>query len=338
MGYSNNLLPPTVVGPLSSRSASPDALHNTVLHVSPAANLNGAPPLPSSAAGLSAPPTSPAPAENHPDVVDPALQTGDDASGPSSGISNGFLERLDVLSEEIRLERERGRKKIDILMYKGYEHRCDRRADRLKFVQHWKCRYAIKFKCKGGFRLDVVNLEDIEADSVVSCVKDHNHAPYSIDSYGLADVSELQEIDQGESSAPEDSENSHAISHLDEGEFSMDFGPGGLGARIQSSPIRTARADIYIISCTPPVDTDGDSEDEPESAADPAIQGQPSANNTPNLAAVASAATADPDASTVLVDTSQFDARGYRVQAYRDPRRASQGSDITQQPPTSSRK
>ena len=271
-------------------------------------------------------------------MVDPALQTGDDASGPSSGISNGFLERLDVLSEEIRLERERGRKKIDILMYKGYEHRCDRRADRLKFVQHWKCRYAIKFKCKGGFRLDVVNLEDIEADSVVSCVKDHNHAPYSIDSYGLADVSELQDIDQGESSAPEDSENSHAISHLDEGEFSMDFGPGGLGARVQSSPIRTARTDIYVISCTPPVGADGDSEDEPEPAAAPTTQEQPSANNTSNPAAVASAAAVDPDASTVLVDTSQFDARGYRVQAYRDLRRASQGSDITQPPPTLSRK
>ena len=271
-------------------------------------------------------------------ATNPAPQLGGETAGSkeSSGISNGFLERLDVLSEEIHLQREMGQRKIDILMYRGYEHCCDRRADRLKYVQHWRCRYAVKFKCKGGFKLDVVNLDDIEADSIVSCVKDHNHDPYSIDSYGLANVSELPDVDQSQPSAPEDSENSHAISQLDEGEFSWDFGLGGLSTRVQSSPIRTALTDIYVISCTPPIDAAGDVEVEPEPATTPDEEEQQRASTTPIPAVVAPETTGEMNASTVLVDTSQFDARGYRVQAYRDPRRISQGSDNPQPPPSSS--
>ena len=336
---SGHLQAPIISAPLSSRSASPDFLHDTVLRVSPGASLaNSIPLVPTSHQGTPDPTTTPTP-DDHPDaVVDPAPQPGGEAAGSreSSGISHEFLERLDVLSEEIRLEREIGRRKIDILMYRGYEHRCDRRSDRFKYVQHWKCRYAAKFKCRGGFKLDVVDLEDIEADSIVSCVKDHNHEPYSIDSYGLANVSELQDFDESEPSAPEDSENSHAISQLDDGEFSFDFNLNGLGTRVQSSPIRTARTDIYVISCTPPVDVEEDATADPEPAAASADEEQYQAKTTPNPAVVASATTGDPDASTVLVDTSQFDARGYRVQAYRDPRRVSLGSDFSQPPPSSS--
>ena len=154
--------------------------------------------------------------------------------------------------------------------------------------------------------------------------------------HGLANVSELQEFDESEPSAPEDSVNSHAISQLNDEEFSVDFGFDGLGTRVQSSPIRTARADIYVISCTPSVDAEEDATADPEPATASASEEQHQAKTTPNPAVAASAATGDPDASTVLVDSSQFDARGYRVQAYRDPRRISLGSDISQKPPSSS--
>ena len=329
---SNNLLPPAVVAPLSSRSASPDFFHDTVVRVSPPVDLQSGALVWTAAVASTSIPT-PTPALDHMAGVASSAPQPADAAGSkeSSGVSHEFLERLDVLSEEIRLEREVGHRKIDILMYKGYEHRCDRKADRLKHVQLWRCRYAAKFKCRGGFKLDVVDLDDIESDSVVSCVKDHNHQPYTINSYGLANMSELIDTDVQPSDL-EETEHSHAISRLDEGEFSRDFGPDGLEARIQSSPIRTARTDIYVITCAPPVDDLDDMEETQDAEAAPLNQAQLLATPSTFPPAMGLAASTDPDISTVLVDTSQFDARGYRVQAYRDPRRISQGSNASQPP------
>ena len=147
-------------------------------------------------------------------------------------------------------------------------------------------------------------------------------------------VSEPQEFDESEPSAPEDLVNSHAISQLND-EFSVDFSFDGLSTRVVFSHTHS-RADIYVVSCAPSVDAEEDATADPEPATASANEEQHQAKTTPNPAVAASAATGDPDASTVLVDTSQFDARGYRVQAYRDPRRISLGSDISQKPPSSS--
>ena len=102
-------------------------------------------------------------------------------------------------------------RKIDVVVYKGYEHRCDRRSDRERYSQLWKCRYATKFGCKGKFRLEVMDLNNIEADSVITNAVDHNHAPFSIDSYGLTRVSTLPDGDLSHPIVDEALEQSHAI-------------------------------------------------------------------------------------------------------------------------------
>ena len=316
--------------PTSSRGTSPELSHNTVVHITPVMGATASPSEPLTSA--------PAPGSQvREEAATPALQANGDAAGSkeSSGVSNGFLEGLDVLSEEIKLHQGMGRCKIDVLLYKGFEHRCDRRADRERYSQIWRCRYAAKFGCRGKFRLEVMDLENIEADSMVTNYVDHNHLPFSIDSYGLTNVSTLPDYEQSSLSVNETSEQSHAISHLNEDEFSMDFDPEGLGSRIQSSPIRTALVDIQVISCTPPMD------DSVEEAAS-----MPAPEPVPMLAPVLvprsaceifSAATpvvptTDLDVTTQLVDTSNFDARGYRVQAYREVRRDSVGQDESQPP------
>ena len=316
--------------PTSSRGTSPELSHNTVLHVTPVMGAAASPSEPLTSAPASDRLSREGAAASAPQAIGEAA-----GSKESSGVSNGFLERLDVLSEEIKLHQGMGHRKIDVIIYKGFEHRCDRRADREKYSQVWRCRYAAKFGCKGKFRLEVVDLDNIEVDSVVTNYVDHNHLPFSIDSYGLTNVSTLPDNDQSSFGANGTSEQSHVISRLNEDEFSMDFDPEGFGSRIQSSPIRTALVDIQVINCTPSVDDSDEAAPHPAPEPTPMLAPQLVPASVPEATPGAPAARdqPDPDLTTHLVDTSNFDARGYRVQAFREVRRDSVGQDESQ-PPT----
>ena len=338
-GPTTHLTVPTASRSPSSQGTTPEMSQNTVYRVSPA------PPLAESVEEQQFPPTVTASGNTTPTGMDktppmaeegtvqPQAEADEEPQPPprgegaqsseSSGVSQSFLESLNVLSEELNLQRGVGVRKIDVLNYKGYEYRCDRATERSKRTQRWCCRYAAKFGCKAKFKLDVADLDDIVTDAVVHSEVPHNHGPFQIESYGLANVSNLQGSGANQSSIATPLDDSHAISRLDEQEFSQDFGSGNLGARTQSSPIRAAGIEIDVIDITsagpiasfPAREFD---EDVAGATSSPATT-QSAAPSNPNVNAIGATA----DLTTVLVDTSRCDARGYKFQAYREYRRDS---------------
>ena len=158
------------------------------------------------------------------------------AAGPT--ISSGSIETfIDVLHEELELHYNVGRNQMDVITYREYEHRKDRRAEALKYEQLWVCRYAGKFRCPGKFKLLVRNLDDILADARLKDWRDHNHDPYRISDTNST-ANRIIKDEPTDSEAPDESENdvssTHAISRLDESQFSRDF--ENLNAGTHSSP------------------------------------------------------------------------------------------------------
>ena len=226
------------------------------------------------------------------------------ASSESSGVSQRFLDALDLVGDELKLLQGVGARKIDVLIFKGYEFRCDRWSDRAKNVQRWCCRHAAKFKCKAKFKLHVPNLEDITDGSSVVDAIDHNHEPIQTDSFGLANISVLKDTSKDVNDAGPSTSSAHAISQLDENQFSFDFNEDNVNVQVHSSPIRIPAADIDVVRCTSPSwahlpfpDHSGEQPPTTPTREEPAVP--------------------EVGATSIFVDTSQCDARGYRIKARR---------------------
>ena len=229
-GLTHNLLAPTGRPPVaptsrspSSRGTTPDASHNTVVHVSPMQQLNANAPNPS---GSSSPP-----------IGDPVVAAASvQAASESSGDLEQFQEFLDTVSEELELFTEVGARRIDVILREGYEYRRDRATEKAKYSQLWVCRYAGKFRCRGRFRLNVRDLEDYITGASISNATGHNHEPHRVNTFGCASVTEVQTSNPNtDASADESSQGSSwALSQED---ISADFGTSNFEAGMVSSPV-----------------------------------------------------------------------------------------------------
>ena len=244
--------PPAPTGEsTNSQGATPDASQNTVVHRSP---------VPSTAASPQAPPEASSPLQPHTPTGEPivvAATAGADAEG--SGDLAAFEEFLDTAVAEIQMFSGVGRRQIDVILHNGYEYRRDRIAEKTKPSQLWICRCASKFKCKGRARITTRNLDTFPQGAEVLQLQPHNHEPHRVNSYGWAAVTEIQTSDSNtdDNSRP----NSHAISQMDERDFSADFGEGAITSVQASSP--TASASRPLSS------RDGDSLSAPSPTLDP---------------------------------------------------------------------
>ena len=157
----------------------------------------------------------------------------------SSGSLESFMQSLDTVNEEVELLRGVGVRRIDIIVHMNYEYRRDRASEAEKLSQRWVCRYAGKFKCKGKLRLKARDLINFAVGATVSDLQEHNHSPYRVNTFGLADITEVgSDHSSIRSTITDDTDASnHAISQLNEGDFSTDFGQGNMESRARSSPV-----------------------------------------------------------------------------------------------------
>ena len=230
-----------------------------------------------------------------------------DSPANSDDDRDSFETFLDTIHDELQLHRDVGRRKITVILYRGHEFRRDRHAEETKPVQLWVCRHAGKFKCQGKFKLHVKDLQRITVGATVTDYAGHNHKPYSMDSYGLADVSAIPSVKTETDSLPKAQDgdnqtrpsadqpstsagvpaagssddpaetvgkspcNCRSLSRLSLGDISADFGQENMDSRVRSSP-----TGLRVLQ--------------------PADSEEPG----PTL-----------DLTTVMVDTSQTDTRGF---------------------------
>ena len=150
----------------------------------------------------------------------------------------GFLQSLDTAEEELELRREVGKRKIDVILHRGYEYRCDRASERARLSQRWVCRYASKTKCKGKFKLIVRDLTDFMDGATIAEAVDHNHSPIRVKTYGMADIREVHTNSSscashsgGDTTSTNDTSTSdRAISQLGESKLSANLN----GSRVRS--------------------------------------------------------------------------------------------------------
>ena len=79
--------------------------------------------------------------------------------------------------DELLLFQDVGPRKIDVIVYKGYEHRRERGSQCHKYNQKWVCRHAKKTKCKGKFKLTVRDLTNFLEEASITSFCEHNHEP-----------------------------------------------------------------------------------------------------------------------------------------------------------------
>ena len=79
--------------------------------------------------------------------------------------------------DELVLFQDVGPRNIDVIVYKGYEHRRERGSQCHKFNQKWVCRHARKTNCKGRYKLTVQDLVNFFDEASISSFCDHNHEP-----------------------------------------------------------------------------------------------------------------------------------------------------------------
>ena len=212
----------------SSQGTSPDATQNTVVHVSPARNVedqmedqNFIATLPDQVLDAVAPPENPPPTHHLTPLS--AAEIRDRQVLAGQAIPN-------PVDCQLRLFTNVGNRKIDIIIYKNYEYRRDRRQMSQRRVQRWVCRHAQKHDCKSVLKLIVPNLEDPSNGSSVDHHTEHNHYPDPRDF-------DAEESNNDESHNHPGSDNAHAISRISEGDFSRDFHEEALEDKLQSSPI-----------------------------------------------------------------------------------------------------
>ena len=93
-------------------------------------------------------------------------------------------------------------------------------------------------------RLHVKDLDDFMKGAVVETVCEHNHKPYRVNTYGMANVTEVFTSDPSYTTSQDDMSthsSEHAISQLPESDFSMDFGRDNIASKSKSSPVATAQ-------------------------------------------------------------------------------------------------
>ena len=166
------------------------------------------------------------------------------AEESSSGSLENFKQFLDTAVQELELFTNMGRKGIDVILHHGFEVRRERSAEKRKHIQLWVCRYGTRFKCKGRIRLHVKDLDDFMKGAVVETVCEHNHKPYRVNTYGMANVTEVFTSDPSYTTSQDDMSthsSEHAISQLPESDFSMDFGRDNIASKSKSSPVATAQ-------------------------------------------------------------------------------------------------
>ena len=85
------------------------------------------------------------------------------------------------------------------------------------------------------------DLINFAVGATVSDLQEHNHSPYRVNTFGLADITEVgSDHSSIRSTITDDTDASnHAISQLNEGDFSTDFGQGNMESRARSSPVPT---------------------------------------------------------------------------------------------------
>jgi len=137
---------------------------------------------------------------------------------------------LDVASEEFQLLDNVGKRRINVLLFRGYEFRRDRDSERHKTTQRWVCRWARKFDCKSKLKLTVQDIQDIRVNATINLIREHNHDTHRPESYGVADFTEIHE------------QSTTASEHYETGlsDISRDFNRQALEARARSSPIATS--------------------------------------------------------------------------------------------------
>ena len=149
---------------------------------------------------------------------------------------------LDVLNEEIQLQEKGEKRRTDILIHQGYEHMRDRPGDRSNHNQYWHCRHKAKQKCKARLTLRVKDLNNITKDATIDNFVPHCHPPYHMKSYGTAEVSVIHSTDAslGNATADGTGKSNHAISQLSEGDFNQD----NLISKACSSPAAGKRSTL----------------------------------------------------------------------------------------------
>ena len=205
----------------------------------------------------------------------PPLQVDEGESPQNTDSLENFI---DVLSEELQLREKGENRRTDVLIYQGYELTRDRPGDRSRHNQYWHCCHKARQGCKSRLTLRVRDLENITKDAIIQNFVPHCHPPYRMKSYGTVEVSVLQSTDGSLGNATADGKSSHAISQLNEGDFEQDFNQENLTSKACSSPTIGNRRMLQH---------------------DP-TQSLPGAH-------------ASVDITTLGLDTSQVDARGYPI-------------------------
>ena len=218
-------------GSANSQGSTPEATQVTVVHVSPAQVENTAsaapPPVESS--------QPPAPTG---ECVVAVGTVGPEAE--RSGDLADFEDFLDTAAAEIKLLSGVGHRSIDIILRSGFEYRRDRHTEKTKLSQLWVCRYANKFKCKGKLRITTRCLDTFPLGAEVLQLKEHSHPPHRVNTYGWGSVTEVHTSDASTDDNTHSTSSAHAISQIDEGEFSADFDEEIITSKRKSSPATSA--------------------------------------------------------------------------------------------------
>ena len=246
-------LPPVGPSPRSpsSRGATPEISHNTVLHVTPAVLPADGPSVEASAVA------SPSHVSSEQFYLAGLQITGamGETAPEEDDSLESFKQALDTAEEELVLFRNVGRRYIDVIRHREYEYRRDRAAVRNQYDQRWVCRYAQKFKCKGRLLIHVRDLEDFMTGAIIVDSCEHNHDPFRLNTFGAVNVVEVltEESTPAGTSTEEESDatgagsqaNStpHSLSRLSERDFATDFGGANIEARFKSSPV-ASRGDV----------------------------------------------------------------------------------------------
>ena len=182
-------LPPVGPSPRSpsSRGATPEISHNTVLHVTPAVLSADGPSVEASAV---ASPSHVSSEQFYSAGLQITGAMGETAPEEDDSLES-FKQALDTAEEELVLFRNVGRRYIDVIRHREYEYRRDRAAVRNQYDQRWVCRYAQKFKCKGRLLIHVRDLEDFMTGAIIVDSCEHNHDPFRLNTFGAVNVVEV---------------------------------------------------------------------------------------------------------------------------------------------------
>ena len=223
--------------------------HNTVLQAGVPSTLSSTPsPEPTAVAS-----PSQVSSEHFHTAGLPITGAAEEAAPNDSDSLESFKQALDTAEEELVLLQNVGRRFIDVIRHQNFEYRRDRAAVRFRDDQKWVCRYATKFRCLGQLIIKVRDLENFMDGATIISMRDHNHDPLRLNTFGAVNVVDVftdessatgtateDEGHDDRGAAAQDVSSAltdHAISQLNEGDFSMDFGPGNMDEKARSSPV-----------------------------------------------------------------------------------------------------